>query len=189
MLEIRQDAQERWDGVHLLIDRWLAERRDLLEAFDSVVRQQTIPAASAEALQVFCELLVDYVSAGHFEVYEQLMGEAESFGDRRGLGLARQIYPRLEAITQAALASTTVWITAIAGWFAEPGDRGARWSVARTLRTGGLPDRSAAQRALADRRQRLTLWRRPLPPVRRGRLFVRESFACAGFVGGCESGE
>ncbi|ACO80860.1 anti-RNA polymerase sigma 70 factor [Azotobacter vinelandii CA] len=104
MLEIRQDAQERWDGVHLLIDRWLAERRDLLEAFDSVVRQQTIPAASAEALQVFCELLVDYVSAGHFEVYEQLMGEAESFGDRRGLGLARQIYPRLEAITQAALA-------------------------------------------------------------------------------------
>lgn len=103
MPEIRQDAQERWGGVHLLIDRWLVERRELVEAFGTVTHQQPAPVASADGLQVFCELLVDYVSAGHFEVYEQLMSEAESFGDRRGLELARQIYPRLEAITQAAL--------------------------------------------------------------------------------------
>ncbi|GAB3386168.1 sigma D regulator [Azotobacter armeniacus] len=103
MPELCQDAQERWGGVHLLIDRWLAERRALVDAFGSINHKQPAPMPSAEALQVFCELLVDYVSAGHFEVYEQLMGEAESFGDRRGLDLARQIYPRLEAITQAAL--------------------------------------------------------------------------------------
>ncbi|SEJ51518.1 regulator of sigma D [Azotobacter beijerinckii] len=104
MPELHQDAQERWGGVHLLIDRWLAERRELVDAFGSINHKQSAPVANAEALQVFCELLVDYVSAGHFEVYEQLMDEAEAFGDRRGLELARQIYPRLEAITQAALA-------------------------------------------------------------------------------------
>ncbi|SEI47427.1 sigma D regulator [Azotobacter beijerinckii] len=104
MPELHQDAQERWGGVHLLIDRWLAERRELVDAFGSINHKQSAPVANAEALQVFCELLVDYVSAGHFEVYEQLMDEAEAFGDRRGLDLARQIYPRLEAITQAALA-------------------------------------------------------------------------------------
>lgn len=104
MPEIRQDARERWGGVHLLIDRWLVERHALVDAFKAINHKQPAPVANAEALQVFCELLVDYVSAGHFEVYEQLMGEAESFGDRRGLDLARQIYPRLEAITQAALA-------------------------------------------------------------------------------------
>ncbi|AJE23081.1 Rsd/AlgQ family anti-sigma factor [Azotobacter chroococcum] len=101
---IHQDAQERWGGVHLLIDRWLVERRALADAFGTIKHQQPAPVINAEALEVFCELLVDYVSAGHFEVYEQLMSEAESFGDRRGLDLARQIYPRLEAITQAALA-------------------------------------------------------------------------------------
>lgn len=104
MPELHQDTQERWGGVHLLIDRWLAERRELVDAFEAINHKQSAPVANAEALQVFCELLVDYVSAGHFEVYEQLMDEAEAFGDRRGLDLARQIYPRLEAITQAALA-------------------------------------------------------------------------------------
>jgi len=103
MPEFRQDAHERWGGVHLLIDRWLAERSELLGAFEALNHKQSAPAANAEALQVFCELLVDYASAGHFEVYEQLMDEAEAFGDRRGLDLARQIYPRLEAITKAAL--------------------------------------------------------------------------------------
>ena len=32
------------------------------------------------------------------------MQEARAFGDKRGLDLAKQIYPRIEAITQAALA-------------------------------------------------------------------------------------
>ena len=54
-------------------------------------------------MQRFCEILVDYVSAGHFEVYEQLTSEAKAFGDQRGLDLAKQIYPRIEAITEVAL--------------------------------------------------------------------------------------
>src|SRR5690606_38052047 len=37
-------------------------------------------------------------------IYEQLLNEAEAFGDKRGLDLARQIYPRIEAITEVALA-------------------------------------------------------------------------------------
>jgi len=55
-------------------------------------------------LQKFCEILVDYVSAGHFEVYEQLTNEAKAFGDERGLELAEKIYPRLDVITEVALA-------------------------------------------------------------------------------------
>ena len=47
---------------------------------------------------------MDYVSAGHFEVYEQLTNEAKAFNDQRGLELAKQIYPRIEAITAVALA-------------------------------------------------------------------------------------
>ncbi|MBU3055666.1 MULTISPECIES: sigma D regulator [Pseudomonas] len=103
MLESCQNAQERWGGVHQLIDRWLQERHELVRAFDALNTKPQAPAANAEDVQKFCQILVDYVSAGHFEVYEQLTGEAKAFGDQRGLELAKQIYPRIEAITEAAL--------------------------------------------------------------------------------------
>ncbi|WPC05371.1 sigma D regulator [Pseudomonas sp. MBLB4123] len=103
MLESCQNAQERWGGVHLLIDRWLQERQELVAAFAALSESPRAPSANAQTLQKFCEVLVDYVSAGHFEVYEQLTSEAKAFGDQRGLDLAKRIYPRIEAITEVAL--------------------------------------------------------------------------------------
>ena len=102
MLESCRNAQERWGGVHLLIDRWLQERHELIKVFDGLNDGEA--ALSRPALQRFCQILLDYVSAGHFEIYEQLLQEAEAFGDARGLELARQIYPRIEAITDVAVA-------------------------------------------------------------------------------------
>jgi len=49
-----------------------------------------------------CQILVDYVSAGHFEVYEQLLQEGMEFNDG-GIELARSIYPRIEKNTQVCL--------------------------------------------------------------------------------------
>lgn len=103
MLESCQNAQERWGGVHLLIDRWLKERHELVSAFNTLNEKPLATPESADDLQRFCEVLVDYVSAGHFEVYEQLTNEAKAFDDQRGLELAKQIYPRIEAITEVAL--------------------------------------------------------------------------------------
>ena len=71
MLESCQNAQERWGGVHQLIDRWLQERHELVSAFGAL-SDNLQGAASGQGVQRFCEILVDYVSAGHFEVYEQL---------------------------------------------------------------------------------------------------------------------
>lgn len=104
MLESCQNAQERWGGVHQLIDRWLQERHELVRVYNSLNDKPQAPSANADGLQRFCEVLLDYVSAGHFEVYEQLLNEAKAFGDQRGLDLAKQIYPRIEAITEVALA-------------------------------------------------------------------------------------
>lgn len=102
MLESCRNAQERWGGVHQLIDRWLQERHELIKVFVGLHIGET--QITRPALQQFCQLLLDYVSAGHFEIYEQLLEEAHSFGDVRGLELARQIYPRIEAITDVAVA-------------------------------------------------------------------------------------
>lgn len=104
MLESCENAQERWGGVHQLIDRWLHERHELVCAYGLLQHQADSLQTSSDALVGFCQILLDYVSAGHFEVYEQLLAEAHAFGDQRGLELAKQIYPRIEAITEAALA-------------------------------------------------------------------------------------
>jgi regulator of sigma D len=104
MLESCQNAQERWGGVNKLIDRWLQERLELIRVYDALGDTPEALAADRDGLQKFCEVLVDYVSAGHFEIYEQLTSEAKAFNDERGLELAETIYPRLDVITKSALA-------------------------------------------------------------------------------------
>lgn len=97
MLENCKTAQERWGGTHQMIDRWLEERKSVLvHYFDISVDKAAGP--DDQTLQLFCEVLMDYVSAGHFEVYEQLVREAKEFNDG-GIELARKLYPKLEATT------------------------------------------------------------------------------------------
>ncbi len=103
MLESCQNAQERWGGVHLLIDRWLQARHELVRAYDALGAEPEALAENRTLLQEFCGILVDYVSAGHFEIYEQLTSEAKAFGDKRGLELAETIYPRIDVITEKLL--------------------------------------------------------------------------------------
>ncbi|WP_341521985.1 sigma D regulator [Pseudomonas sp. G.S.17] len=104
MLESCQNAQERWGGVNKLIDRWLQHRGELIHAYDALGETPEALAADRDGLQKFCEVLVDYVSAGHFEIYEQLTSEAKAFNDEGGLELADTIYQRLDVITKSALA-------------------------------------------------------------------------------------
>lgn len=103
MLDSCTTAQERWGGVHKLIDRWLAERKQLVSEY-TALRDRSSPSSTPDTgLESFCDVLVDYMSAGHFEVYEQLIREAEDFNDLGGIQLAKQLYPRIETITQTAV--------------------------------------------------------------------------------------
>ncbi|PWB32708.1 sigma D regulator [Pseudomonas sp. SDI] len=103
MLDSCQNAQERWGGVHQLIDRWLKEREELVQGFRSL-RDAKPAFAEKDKSRDFCAVLVDYVSAWHFEVIEQLVSEAKAFEDTRSLELAQRISPRIDDITQIALA-------------------------------------------------------------------------------------
>ncbi|MGI3129331.1 sigma D regulator [Halopseudomonas pachastrellae] len=104
MLDSCTNSQERWGGVHQLIDRWLAERQQLILNYRQL-RERTPPTEQTDNdLTAFCDILVDYVSAGHFEIYEQLLREAQDFDDQRGIELAHRVYPRIETITLQAVA-------------------------------------------------------------------------------------
>jgi regulator of sigma D len=103
MLDSCQNAQERWGGVHSLIDRWLKAREELAQSFRAL-HDQKLAFADKDTNGDFCVLLVDYCSAWHFEVCEQLVREAKDFDDEKALKLAEEINPRINDITQFALA-------------------------------------------------------------------------------------
>lgn len=105
MLENCHNARERWGGVSDLIDRWLKDRQQLIVHYmdiSSVDEGARGDASLNEKFTQLCEVLLDYVSAGHFEIYEQLITEAKEFDDG-GIELAAKVYPRIEKTTEVAL--------------------------------------------------------------------------------------
>lgn len=104
MLENCRNARERWGGVSELIDRWLKERQELLVHYcelSAATDYSQTDTLHAKFVRL-CEVLVDYVSAGHFEIYEQLVQEAREFNDG-GLELVARLYPKIEQTTETAL--------------------------------------------------------------------------------------
>ncbi len=107
MLTRLEKAQQQWGGSHSLIDNWLAERQQLLvnycklagmSPYDS--NDHALPAKAD--IQAFCQILMDYVSAGHFEVYDSIVKDCERNGPE-GLALAKALYPRISETTDTAL--------------------------------------------------------------------------------------
>ncbi|MFA0810445.1 sigma D regulator [Microbulbifer epialgicus] len=106
MLENCKSARERWGGVSEIIDRWLQSRQNLLVSFYhlSEIKEFTEEDPETEdRVRQLCQLLVDYVSAGHFEVYEQLMREGQAFDDKQGLQKACELYRDIDTTTDIAV--------------------------------------------------------------------------------------
>ncbi len=100
--------QEHWLRVEALIKRWLNERQTLIVVM--VALHDRNPAANAHPfaqpgvrIQAFCQMLMDYVSAGHFEIYDELLAGAEQADNPDAIRLAQQLYPRLQGSTSAAV--------------------------------------------------------------------------------------
>lgn len=105
MLENCESARERWGGVSELVDRWLQERKDLLVLYCGLSARESDNSEEEheQGVRKFCQILVDYVSAGHFEVYEQLMLEGQEFGDTEALEKAKIHYQTIDGTTEHIL--------------------------------------------------------------------------------------
>lgn len=108
MLEHCANAKERWGGVSKILENWFSQRQDLIVEFCTISGVHALasdnPQEPVESIQHFCELMVDYVSAGHFEVYDHLIQEAEAFGDSSALEAATALYPKISSTTEKVLA-------------------------------------------------------------------------------------
>jgi regulator of sigma D len=103
MLERCKSAQERWGGVHTLIDRWLQQRRTLVETYIRLRERGDFTPTDTPNIQLFAEMLVDYVSVGHFEIYEQLAHEAKDFHNDEALKLLHELLPEIQSTTEIVL--------------------------------------------------------------------------------------
>lgn len=94
---------ERRSQTRDLIDKLLVERRELLVLlFNGSSPGGESDVIERDHLKKFCQILVDYIAAGHFGLYQRISEGAE----RRTavLTVAEQVYPRIESITRVAVA-------------------------------------------------------------------------------------
>ncbi|MCP2124025.1 UNVERIFIED_ORG: regulator of sigma D [Pantoea agglomerans] len=101
MLNQLESLTERVRGSNTLVDRWLHVRKHLLVAYYNLVGikpgKESFMRLNEKALDDFCQSLVDYLSDGHFNIYERIIREME--GTTPYLA-ASKLYPLLEANTQ-----------------------------------------------------------------------------------------
>ena len=100
MLNRLEQAKQRWGGKVNLIDRWLDKRQLVVVRYcqlsqaDEESQLMTLPDSSA--LKSFSNDLVDYLSLGHFEVFENLLNQ---FPEQEKLPDLSTIYPVITETT------------------------------------------------------------------------------------------
>lgn len=105
MLSQCASAKELWGGVSEVIDRWLTSRQALLVEYCALsgVNQGLVANAPELRLPKLCQLLVDYVSAGHFEIYDKLMREGRKLENPDGLVKANELFATIDRTTEYVL--------------------------------------------------------------------------------------
>jgi regulator of sigma D len=101
-------AQERRTGSRELVQKLVTERTEMLalycqlaglEPYNNGKTSRIKPAQ--EMLQKFCQVLVDYIAAGHFSLYERIVNGTER--RQQVAALAEKLYPQISSSTEAAL--------------------------------------------------------------------------------------
>jgi regulator of sigma D len=101
-------AKERRAGSQELVQKLVAERTEMLSLYCQLAGLETYGNGknsrakhSQELLQKFCQVLVDYIAAGHFSLYERVVNGTER--RQQVSGLAEKLYPRIAKSTEVAL--------------------------------------------------------------------------------------
>lgn len=106
----RPTQNERRSGTQDSVAKMVRERTDVLslywrlagiDPFADNSQGAPVQPSAQQLLQEFCQLLVDYIAAGHFSLYERIVNGTER---RRDIAdLAQELYPRIADTTSIAL--------------------------------------------------------------------------------------
>lgn len=107
MLRRNEQAKQRWGGALAAVDTWLHERQALLIEYFKLAglppyEREAHALPAAQDISHFCGLLMDYISAGHFEVYDRIICNSQSAPESTRL-LAEELFPLISDTTEIAL--------------------------------------------------------------------------------------
>ncbi|WP_133718619.1 MULTISPECIES: sigma D regulator [Methylocaldum] len=94
---------ERRQNTNHMIEELLEERRQVWSLYCTIAGMKpfTVEQPLRTKVQEFCQLLIDYISLGHFGIYQRIIDGTER--RRKVLELAENIYPRIAETTDAAV--------------------------------------------------------------------------------------
>ena len=106
-------ASERRTGTQDIVDKLLSERQEVLVLFCRVAGFDPFAKGhkpTIEALQEFCQVLVDYSAFSHFEIYQRIVNGDER--RERVIQVAEQVYGRIAETSEAAVSFNDKYDTA-----------------------------------------------------------------------------
>lgn len=87
MLNKFKQVQEQWGGSSEVIDHWLETRQALIVEYCKLGSLQpahshsnVVELPTAKEISSFCDHLVDYISEGHFKIYDMVMDKWKATG-------------------------------------------------------------------------------------------------------------
>jgi len=98
-----QKKTDRRAGTQEMVRKLLDERQEMLLMFCRVAGLEPFKGSkpSADLLQEFCQVLVDYSAFGHFEIYERIVAGRER--RTQVVEVAREVYPRIAEASEVAV--------------------------------------------------------------------------------------
>lgn len=104
----RTRTAERRSVTQEMVQKLVAERTEMLSLYCQMAglepyknNKNSRAKPVQETLQKFCQVLVDYIAAGHFSLYERIVNGTER--RQQVSTLAEQLYPKIADTTEAAL--------------------------------------------------------------------------------------
>ncbi|GAA0303926.1 sigma D regulator [Psychrosphaera haliotis] len=105
MLTRQEQSEQKYGGANTAIDSWLAERQDLLVKYCQLAglppfesNKNSLPDHGA--ITNFCQIMIDYLSAGHFEIYDNIVNQCTEHG-KNSAELAERVYPLITETTES----------------------------------------------------------------------------------------
>ncbi|MDA8389177.1 MAG: Rsd/AlgQ family anti-sigma factor [Gammaproteobacteria bacterium] len=103
MVVVKEPVLDRRAQGRAMIGRMLEERRQMLVLFCRVAGLEPFTGGgdARRTLQEFCQVLIDYISAAHFSLYERIINGSER--RQAVLALAGELYGQIESCTETAI--------------------------------------------------------------------------------------
>ncbi len=97
-------SKERRTSTSEMVDKLLVERQEMLSLFCQLAGLEPYTSADRDerTLRKFCQVLMDYMAFGHFEIYERIAHGDEKRADV--IKVAEEVYDRVVEATEYAVA-------------------------------------------------------------------------------------